>query len=124
MLPVLPGREVWTALDSFRTGRVFLAAGGPFRAMLLSALPMPTGPVAVAGDAAGPVVATLSARGADVVLTEARRPQARHIGAVALLRARGHLPHLAPQPLYVDAPEAKLPAGGLRPAPQRAALSC
>jgi hypothetical protein len=35
----------------------------------------------------------------------------------AVRRLAGELAPLAPQPLYVDPPEARLPAGGLRPGP-------
>jgi hypothetical protein len=52
-----------------------------------------------------------------VMLTDARLPQARHIAAIAARRLTGGMPPLPAQPLYVDPPEAKLPAGGLRPPP-------
>jgi hypothetical protein len=51
------------------------------------------------------------------MLTDARLPLARHVAVVAERRIRGELRPLAAQPLYVDPPEAKLPAGGLRPPP-------
>ncbi len=112
----LDGRTLWTAIDS-RRGRVFLDACGTMRPTLLTELPRPTGPVAIAGDAAIPVAATLAANGFDVRLTDARLPHAEHVAAVAGLRLAGALPRLDAAPLYIDPPEAKLPAGGLRPAP-------
>jgi tRNA threonylcarbamoyladenosine biosynthesis protein TsaB len=83
----------------------------------LDALPMPAGRVALAGDAAVALASRLAARDADVMLTDARLPVARHIAVVAERRLRGELRPLPPQPLYVDPPEARLPAGGLRPPP-------
>ena len=85
--------------------------------MALGALPTTKERVAVAGDAAIAVAAALAARGVDVMLTSAKHPMPRHITTVGQRRAEGALPALEPIPLYVDAPEAKLPAGGLRPAP-------
>jgi len=111
------GRELWVAIDS-RRGRVFLHRGsGDFTAIALDALPCPDGPVEVAGDAAIAVAAGLVARGADVTLTDARMPLARHVAAVGARRLAGALAPLAAQPLYIDPPEARLPAGGLRPPP-------
>jgi tRNA threonylcarbamoyladenosine biosynthesis protein TsaB len=114
-----PGRLVWVAIDS-RRGRLSLdriSEGLPPGAMDESALPAPPGPVAVAGDAAPAAAARLAARGADVLLTDARLPLARHVAAVGARRLAGALPPLTAQPAYLDPPEAKLPAGGLRPPP-------
>ena len=108
--------QLWVAIDS-RRGRVFLERGGTVIALPLDALPMPEGKVALAGDAAIAVAARLAARDADVMLTDARLPMARHIAVVADAGSRGELPPLPAQPLYVDPPEARLPAGGLRPPP-------
>ncbi len=113
----LDGRALWTAIDS-RRGRIFLDIAGQVRPVQLDELPQPEGPVAVAGDAAGEVAARLASRGQDVLLTDARLPHAIHVAAAAARRLAGELPPLAAAPLYVDPPEAKLPAGGLRPAPR------
>jgi hypothetical protein len=51
------------------------------------------------------------------MLTDARLPTARHIAVVGARRLAGDLPPRPAQPLYVDPPEARLPQGGLRPAP-------
>lgn len=115
-LPRLGARALWTAIDS-RRGRVFLERGTRIAACALDDLPRPDGPVAIAGDAAIAVAARLAARDADVMLTDAKRPMASHIAAVAQRRLAGELPMRPAQPLYVDPPEARLPAGGLRPAP-------
>lgn len=115
-LPHLGHRTLWCAIDS-RRGRIFLDQGqGPVPCMLDQLPPCP-GPVALAGDAAIAVAGRLAARGDNVMLSSARLPLGRHIAVVAERRHAGALPPLAAQPLYVDPPEAKLPAGGLRPAP-------
>jgi tRNA threonylcarbamoyladenosine biosynthesis protein TsaB len=115
----LPGdRALWCAIPS-RRGRVFLDTGRDVLPRALTDLPDPPGPVAVAGPAAAEVAARLAARlaihgGADVMLTDAILPIGRHVAAVAERRFRGMLPPLAAEPLYIDAPEARLPAGGAR----------
>jgi len=113
---VPPGRALWVAIDS-RRGRVFLDRGGTIAGFALDALPRPAGPVALAGDAATEVATRLAARGHDVMLTDVRLPDAAFVALVGARRLAGMLPPLEAQPLYIDAPEAKLPAGGLRPPP-------
>jgi tRNA threonylcarbamoyl adenosine modification protein YeaZ len=115
-LPLLGTRRLWSAIDN-RRGRIFLERDGAVIACALDALPSPDGPVAIAGDAAPTVAARLAARGADVMLTDARLPAVRHIAEVAARRLAGAIPSRAAQPLYVEPPEARLPAGGLRPPP-------
>ena len=115
-LPHLGTRTLWSAIDS-RRGRVFLERDGSVVACALDSLPRPAGPVAVAGDAAVAVAAWLAAHDIDVMLTDARLPTARHVAMAGVRRLAGALPPLAAQPLYVDPPEARLPQGGLRPAP-------
>ncbi len=115
-LPHLGMRQFWSVIDS-RRGRVFLEHGGSVLACALDQLPRPAGAVAVAGDAAVAVAARLAARDIDVMLTDARLPTARHVAMAGGRRVAGALPPLPAQPLYVDPPEARLPLGGLRPAP-------
>ena len=115
-LPKLPGRAIWVAIDN-RRGRVFLDIAGELATWELDALPSPRGPVAIAGDQASEVAARLAALGHDVMLTASRQPQPLHIAAIGLRRLDGTLPPFAAQPLYVEPPEARPPAGGLRPAP-------
>jgi tRNA threonylcarbamoyl adenosine modification protein YeaZ len=112
----LMGRALWVAIDTKR-GRVFLTREGVAESVALDDLPHPGGPIAVAGDAAIAVFARLAARGCDVMLSDARLPDGGAIAAVGARRLRGEIGPLAAQPLYIDPPEAKLPAGGLRPAP-------
>jgi tRNA threonylcarbamoyl adenosine modification protein YeaZ len=115
-LPNLGERRLWSAIDS-RRGRIFLERNGETAGFALDALPQPEGRIAVAGDAAIAVAARLAARDADVMLTDARLPLARHIAIAGQCRFTQLLPPLPAQPLYVDPPEARLPAGGLRPPP-------
>ncbi|MBV9734643.1 MAG: tRNA (adenosine(37)-N6)-threonylcarbamoyltransferase complex dimerization subunit type 1 TsaB [Acidisphaera sp.] len=116
-LPHLGVRALWVAIDS-RRGRVFLECEGTVRAWAAGSLPEPSGPVAVAGDAAAPVAAALAARGSDVMLTDARLPLPRHVALVAERRHLGALPARAAQPMYVDPPEVRMPADPPRPAPR------
>jgi tRNA threonylcarbamoyl adenosine modification protein YeaZ len=117
-LPQLGGRALWVASHA-RPGRVFLDRGHGYQtaSVALADLPATRDRVAVAGDAAIEVAGALAARGGDVMLTSAKLPQPRHVAVVAARRAAGDLPPLPALPLYLDAPEARLPAGGLRPPP-------
>ncbi len=107
-LPQLGRRALWVATDN-RRGGVFLERAGQVAAMAPDAVPDPAGPVALAGDSAGPVAARLAARGADVMLTNARRPTPRFIALAAMRRLDGTLPPLPAQPLYVDAARGEAP---------------
>jgi tRNA threonylcarbamoyladenosine biosynthesis protein TsaB len=115
--PRLGDRELWIVTDS-RRDHIFLERGGEIVSLAESALPRPAGKVAVAGVAALRVAARLAGYEANVMLTDARFPLPRHVALVAALRHAGTLPPRAAQPLYVDPPEARLPAGGLRPPPE------
>lgn len=110
-----PSRTLWVASDS-RRDRVFLERGGEAGVAALDALPLPPGPVAVAGALAVAVASRLAARGADVHLLPARGADAAGIAAAAVARTRGALPPLPARPLYIDPPEARA-ASEQRPAP-------
>jgi tRNA threonylcarbamoyladenosine biosynthesis protein TsaB len=114
--PRLGGRELWVVTES-RRGHIFLERGAEIVSLAWEALPVPPGRTAIAGGAANLAAAWLAARGCDVMLTNARFPQARHIAEVAMRRHAGTIRPRAAQPLYVDPPEARVPAGGLRPPP-------
>ncbi len=114
-LPQLGDRALWVAIDS-RRGQVFLHRDGKIATVAVAQIAPPLGKVAVAGDAARVVAAHLAARGHNVMLTDARIPSVRHIAAVARARAVCARPPIPVLPLYVDPPEAHLPA--LRPAPR------
>jgi len=115
-LPRFGHRQLWSAIDKLR-GEVFLELPGRVVDIALDHLPLPNGPVAIAGDAAIEVAARLAARNADVMLTDAKLPQPRHIATAARRRHSGRLPPRAPQPLYVGPLAVRPPAGGLRPPP-------
>ena len=111
----LPLRALWVASAS-RRDRVFLERDGQVEVAALHALPMPAGPVAVAGTLASAVASRLAALGADVELLPALRASAPEIAAAAVARHQGALPPRATLPLYIDPPEARA-ASGQRPAP-------
>jgi tRNA threonylcarbamoyladenosine biosynthesis protein TsaB len=115
-LPDLDGRALWVATEA-RKGRVFIDMGAGASGYAAAALPRPSVRVALAGNAANLVAGSLAAKGVDVMLTSARVPAAALVAAIGSERAAGERTPLAALPLYVDAPEAKLPAGGLRAAP-------
>lgn len=116
-LPSLSHRRLWTAIEG-RRGRVFLERDGAAMAVALDDLPFPAAPVVVGGSAAVQVAAGLAARGGDVTLADECLPTARHLAQVGARRHAGELLPLAAEPLYIDPPEARLPVGGLRPAPR------
>ena len=116
------GRAIWSVIDN-RRGRVVLerfAAGAAAvgataaeampEACDIAALPLPAGPVLLVGDAAEAVAAALAARGAEVLVTGSRMPDAAAAARVAALRLAGRLPPLAARPLYVEPPAVRLPA--------------
>jgi tRNA threonylcarbamoyl adenosine modification protein YeaZ len=109
-------RPLWVAIRA-RKDRIFLIRDGVAAGFADSDIPRVRGPVAVAGDAANEVAARLAAAGADVMLTNARALDPVWVARAALARRAAGLPAHAAQPVYVDPPEAKQPAGGLRPAP-------
>jgi tRNA threonylcarbamoyladenosine biosynthesis protein TsaB len=109
------GTRVWTAIDS-RRGRVFLEIEGTVQGFDLDDLPRPAGPVTVLGDAA-PAVSQRLAEAGIAAQAGTAWPRPLGIARAALARLRGDLPPRLAQPLYVDPPAVKLPAGGLRPAP-------
>ena len=114
--PLPPDRLAWVALDSRRSGRIFLGIGGNMTAVSLADLPRPAGPVGVFGDAAAPVAAALGRMGAAAVCCGDGRVSVGAAGQVALRRLAGEMPPCDAQPLYVAAPEARAVAS-LRPAP-------
>ncbi len=109
-------RPLWVAVRA-RTDRIFLMRDGVAEAFADADLPRTRTPVAVAGNAANEVAAHLAASGGDVILTNARAIDPVWVAGAALARREGGLAPREALPVYVDAPEAKLPAGGLRPAP-------
>ena len=115
--PHLGERSLWTVTPA-RREHVFLERDGRAVSIALESLPLPAAKVAIAGEAASRAAAVLAARGADVMLTDARFPPPGAIAEAAWTRwaKTGAPSHLA-LPLYVDPPEAKPPSDGLRPPP-------
>lgn len=106
--PFGTSRKLWCVTAS-RRNRVFLERDGVAISLPMEFLPLPEHPVAIAGDAAIPVAASLAARGADVMLTAARLPSPGQIASASWLRKRADLPPRASQPFYVDEPEVSRP---------------
>ena len=105
------GSALWTTIDSKR-GRVFLERDGSIESVALDALPMPSGPIVLAGDAALAAGEALAARGADVRLSTQPLPE-----PIGIARAASAGRTAVAQPIYVDPPAARPGLGG-RPAPE------
>ncbi|HVE22883.1 MAG TPA: tRNA (adenosine(37)-N6)-threonylcarbamoyltransferase complex dimerization subunit type 1 TsaB [Acidocella sp.] len=109
---------LWVALRA-RRDRIFLLRDDQAEAFADADLPLPDRKVALAGDAADEAASRLAAGGADViVLPETQYLDPAWVGRAALARQAAGLPPHEAVPLYIDPPEAKLPAAGLRPPPQ------
>jgi len=115
ILPTPPPRTLWVAIDSGR-GQIFLERAGAVAVFDLAAIPVPSGPVLIAGNAAGPVVERLSREGADARLAPLSTADAVALGLAGEARLAGRLPARRPLPLYIDLPAARLPTD-LRPLP-------
>lgn len=121
----LSAMPLWCACMA-RRDRVFLERADPDapdafmppEAFMLDALPVPPHPVRLAGDASSAVAARIEAAGGQAFQTGIECPEAWSIAAVALDRLEGRLASAAALPLYIDPPEARLPAAGLRPPPE------
>ncbi len=115
------GDPIWCASHA-RRDRVFIehvqTEGAPPRAAMLDALPPDAGPdadrdavaVLVAGDAEEAVAAALLRRGSRVRRAGRAAPSMAEVADAAWRRRTGRLPPRPAQPLYVDPPEARLPA--------------
>jgi tRNA threonylcarbamoyladenosine biosynthesis protein TsaB len=98
------GLPVWAAIDNKR-GRIFLERPGQAPAALEeAALPLPEGPVLLAGDAAERAAAALAARGAPAQAVPPLLAHARGVARVAAAMLAGDVPRRVAQPLYIDAP--------------------
>ncbi len=113
--PVLH-RPLWIAIRA-RRDRIFILRDGIAEGFADADIPRTKTPIALAGDAANEVAARLAAAGHDVMLTNARFIDPVWVARAALARQAAELPPHAILPVYVDPPEAKLPAAGLRPEP-------
>ena len=122
------GRAAWAVVDN-RRGRVVLerfargswaAAASPPAVFAADDLPQPCGRVVVVGDAAEEVAERLAARGADVLLSAVRLPDAAGAARVAALRLAGRLPPLPARPLYAEPPAVRLPEAAMAAVAARA----
>ncbi len=109
-------RPLWIAIRA-RREKIFLIRESTPHGFADDQIPLIRNPVAIAGNAANEVAARLAAAGGDVILTNARAIEPGWVAAAARVRLAAGLPPHPALPIYVDPPEAKLPAGGLRPAP-------
>ncbi len=109
------GRTPWVALDTRRMGRVFFGDMAGMASVTLETLPPLSGPMLILGNAGEAVAAALRARGTDAMPGSAM-VDAAAAGRVALRRMAGILRPCDAQPLYVEAPEARVQQP-LRPSP-------
>lgn len=114
-LPAAP-HPLWVAIRA-RRGRLFLLRDGLAEAYADEALPQPDTKIIVAGEEAALVATLLREKGADVVQSKVGLIDPLWVGQAALSQKQAGQTSLPALPLYVDPPEAKLPAAGLRPAP-------
>lgn len=111
-------RPLWVIVRA-RRGRLFLLrTGGTADAFADGDLPTPQHAIALAGEEAESVATLLSSRGANVTVASIRPPDALYVGLAALKQKRSATPPSPALPLYIDPPEAKRPAAGLRPPPR------
>ena len=101
---------VWTAIDSKR-GRVFLERDGLIESVALDDLPLPAGPVSLAGDAALSVGEALAGRGATIRLRTPNLPD-----PLGMARAAALGRSVPAQPVYIEPPAAR-PGPASRPPP-------
>jgi hypothetical protein len=101
----------WLVVTAARRGRVFVEDRLGARAVTLADWSAPQGQWLVAGEARADLVFP------SAILCPITHPDVEQVAATALRRIRGDLPPRGALPVYVDPPEAKLPANGLRAAP-------
>lgn len=103
----------WMLVTAARKGRVFVETGQGVQAVALADWQPPAGRWLVAGDAAE----TLPMPDDTFLRSDITTPTAEQIAHAVCARHAGVLSPRDALPLYVDPPEAKLPAAGLRSAP-------
>lgn len=101
----------WLLVTAARRGRVFVERADGVQAVALASWSPLPGRWLVAGDAAASLPV------AEAVFSDLTQPTASQIAEAAVARLTGQLAPRDALPLYVDPPEAKLPAAGLRSAP-------
>lgn len=106
-----PELKGWMVITPARRGRVFVEDAQQVRAVMIANWHPPEGSWLVGGDACEALSFS------HAVYSPLHTPTPEQIASAALKRQMGKLPLLDPVPLYVDPPEAKLPADGLRAKP-------
>ncbi|MCP1212955.1 tRNA (adenosine(37)-N6)-threonylcarbamoyltransferase complex dimerization subunit type 1 TsaB [Acetobacter okinawensis] len=101
----------WLVVTAARRGRVFVEDKHAVRAVNIADWQAPQEAWLVAGEARTELPFP------SAIMCQTSHPSVEQIAAAALRRVRGELPARAVLPVYVDPPEAKLPASGLRAAP-------
>lgn len=102
----------WMLVTGARKGRVFVETATGVQAIALADWhPVPGQAWLIAGDAAASLPMP------DAQLSAITTPTPEQIAFAACARLRGEMPAREALPLYVDPPEAKRPAAGLRAAP-------
>ncbi|MGG6429917.1 tRNA (adenosine(37)-N6)-threonylcarbamoyltransferase complex dimerization subunit type 1 TsaB [Acetobacter ghanensis] len=101
----------WLVVTAARRGRVFVEDAQGARAVTVADWVPPAGTWLVAGEACSELAFP------SVIQSHVSHPDVKQIAVAALKRVEGELPPRSALPLYVDPPEAKLPANGLRAAP-------
>lgn len=102
----------WLLVTAARKGRVFIETAEGVQAVSLADWHPLAGAWLVAGDAVG-----LLPDVPQGCISTLAMPDAGQIAEAAMARLAGQLPPRDALPVYVDPPEAKRPAGGLRAAP-------
>lgn len=113
-----PALPVWCASVA-RRDRLFLdrGDGAGSEAFMLDAVPVPDRPVLLAGDASDLLAQRIERAGGVAHLSAVAQPDILAIAACAVDQLEGRVPRQPALPLYVDPPEARRPAAGLRPQP-------
>ncbi len=101
----------WLVVTPARRGRVFVEDRHGARAVTVADWTAPEGTWLVAGESRADLVFP------SAVMCPLTHPDVEQVASAALRRVQGALPARGALPVYVDPPEAKLPANGLRAAP-------
>ncbi|MFT8419108.1 MAG: tRNA (adenosine(37)-N6)-threonylcarbamoyltransferase complex dimerization subunit type 1 TsaB [Acetobacter sp.] len=101
----------WLVITPARRGRVFVEDLQGARAVTIADWSAPDGTWLLAGWSCTELAFP------SAVISPLTHPDVEQVAAAALRRVLGELPAREALPVYVDPPEAKLPANGLRAAP-------
>lgn len=105
-------RQVWSVTLAGRGGLVLERPGEAPVLLEEATLPTPAGPVVLVGDAAPQAAARLLARGADLLLSDMRLPEAGMVAAAAARRLATGAPVREATPLYAEPLALREPGAG------------